>query len=1309
MTTAVNPRARRTTFEYDARGNRVTTTYPPVTIQPVGEERTKAASVERTQQLLCGYDEQGRLVRRTEIDGVLTDLAYHGDGCRLLARVVRDAAGVALANAYDYDAYGNCTEVRDGKGKAVRLVYNAMGCVESAVSRAPFEYLVEYAYDENYDEVEAAQSFERREIDRKDGKAHERTSTLREQRAYDVLRNVVERRLVGGETVVSETFVRDEAGRLVRHVQPLGDVTEYRYDERDLVVEKRSAVGKPEGILDRYTYSLDGSPRTRTDGDGNTTAHLYDGFERYCGFRDAAGTTKRQSLDEAGNVVSVSVGDGKWSLLEARYRVDEWNRAFRIDHLWHDPTGKARGATGWDGTEGLVSTVVEWGENGRPAAVWDESGNVVSYAYDGCSRVTGISDATGRSLAIAHDENGNVTDLVPSGAKGRGSSKERYSYDAMDRMEVREVDDEPAERFHYNALGAVVEYVGPSGVQVSHAHDALGRHVGHAYSAGEQAIVRAWAYDDNYRLTAYVDAAGNRSVYGYDGVDRQNRLVYPDGTVARVDHDARGNPVRVVDANGDATSNRFDAVGRLVATTASSGREERFAYDGAGRLLSARSQKILRRTYDSLSRVTTETDGRQRIQLEHDAAGNLTTIVYPSGEELRRTYDVRHRLTSLGRNGVEIATFDYGDDDRVARVGYGDALEATLAYDEQRRLESIEYRSTADGQLVDGYRYGYDPAGRMTHEIQLAHGDTYGERYAFDAAGRPVRAEYGVADVLDSASAFQHRTTYEYFAEGRWRKRVDLDGGGQVVSESAGTLDSRNRYLRFGKYTFAYDRNGNCVRKESANPGFCLYTYDGANRLVKVECYDARAQLVQTIEYFYDALGRQTRKVVTDAAGVSTETTYVWIGSLLAEEYENGTLVRTYVHGLGAVPVGLSSKKIGEDFTYVLNGRGLVTGIVRKDDPNAFAEKYGYELTGAAFLTELGGVAVALPERSTTVSGLDNPLVTGDQFGSVLLDWANGTLTGSGGGHLDTTISDALNVLGDVGAKGHHGVKSQMADQLKGMLGMLGFGGNASAPPSGGTDTGMTMNPDWKLYADGDDDSEPTAPPLVSTNEDGTTTVHNADGSSSTGPPADPPADPPAGDPNEWEDPYKWKDTSGGGTPSGGGDSNFASSPVGKAAGAVKGAAEWYTSLPAYVGGTSGGGKGEGTPTYYGVTINFPLPGSKKMTDPDATGSTNVTPPSPDELEARFNRLKHPVNPNGGAGNDPVDTSSPPPHTGGLDPTQILVDPDATTGDAGGSGGITKIDIAPIDHVPGWQPELSGTGSGPTVGVGGDTMGRHVP
>src|SRR5262249_12261010 len=151
------------------------------------------------------------------------------------------------------------------------------------------------------------------------------------------------------------------------------------------------AVGAPEGFTERFTYTLDGSPRTWTDGDGNTTQHQYDGFGRYRGFTNPAGTTKHQTLDEVGNVVAVAITEDHRSLMEARYRVDEWNRVFRIDRAWRDiETGRPSGKTRWDGTGGIVSTVIEYGENGRPDRVWYESGNIVEYAYDGCGRLTAL-------------------------------------------------------------------------------------------------------------------------------------------------------------------------------------------------------------------------------------------------------------------------------------------------------------------------------------------------------------------------------------------------------------------------------------------------------------------------------------------------------------------------------------------------------------------------------------------------------------------------------------------------------------------------------------------------------------------------------------------------------------------------------------------------------------------------------------------------------------------------------------------------------------------------------------------------------
>ena len=65
--------------------------------------------------------------------------------------------------------------------------------------------------------------------------------------------------------------------------------------------------------------------------------------------------------------------------MEAQYRVDELNRVFHIDRAWRDlETGEPSGKSEWDGTKGVVSTVIEYGERGRPAKVWNEGQNITA-------------------------------------------------------------------------------------------------------------------------------------------------------------------------------------------------------------------------------------------------------------------------------------------------------------------------------------------------------------------------------------------------------------------------------------------------------------------------------------------------------------------------------------------------------------------------------------------------------------------------------------------------------------------------------------------------------------------------------------------------------------------------------------------------------------------------------------------------------------------------------------------------------------------------------------------------------------------
>jgi YD repeat-containing protein len=1046
----VDPRGNETTYEYDNTGNLIVATYPCVTIQPVNGASPRPNPLRKIQKSKYQYNSRGQLLRATQIDGSVNEYHYYPSDdptgqsgpdsasnnpntiCGYLARIVRDANGKRVTNEYAYDDFGNVATTWDGKRNPARVRYNAMGKIESITSRAPFRNTVDYSYDANYNEIDSTQSFERLEYDQTSQTTMLKSSTLREQKEFNVLDNITRRKIVGDDKIIAESFIRDADERVIRQIQPLGNTTEYVYDERNLVIEQTFGVGTTEGFSNLFTYALNGSIRTVADGNGNETSHHYDGFQRYKGYRNAAGTGKRQWFDAAGNVVRVKIEDGdslamtgskddqgRVPLMEMRYHFDEWNRAYRVDKAWHDAvTGEKLGRSKWDGEKGVVSTLLEYAENGLLGRVWTESDNVLAFEYDGVGRIATMQDLTGDQVFFEYDENNNLTlteHLGPEVEGGRFKLVLQRKYDEMDRVGSLQENDEAPQRFAYNALGNVIKYVAKSGLEIQHTDDSLGRRVGHVFTIQDpwndtdaQKIVRRFDYDDNYRLTGYTNSAGKRTKYHYDVINRQTQADFPDGNAAHAEYDANGNIVREVDQNNTEIKSRYDAVNRLVERRSlmkDTDEEviEQFEYDRANRVVAATSpDAVIRRTYDSLSRLLTEQQGEYQVPRAYDSAGNLTSVIYPGGEQVHNAYDLRNRLTSVkNKNGATIASFIYRANRQISEMLLGTMIRAMFSYNPRERLEAIEYKRRDNHEPIEGFRYKYDHTGRMIHEIQLDKGEAYGERYYYDDANRATKAEYGVQDVFDLNSSFEQQTSYEHFPERSWKRRTDVDGQGNIIGKRIGTINELSNYERFGEIAFAYDLNGNCIRKGTPNPGHCDYIYDQYNRLIKATCYDAAGNTSETREYFYDCCDRQVRKVVTDQNGKVTEYTYVWMGNKLLEEYENGVLVRTYCYGNGLVPIQLSVNKHG--YYYTRNGKGLASGLVPKTDPNAFAEKYGYELTGFSFMKEIDGVKA----RPSAFSSVLNSILSG----SYLRDWQNGTESLLGR-HASPEIGAGLSGLG---------------------------------------------------------------------------------------------------------------------------------------------------------------------------------------------------------------------------------------------------------------------------------------------------------
>ena len=724
----------------------------------------------------------------------------------------------------------------------------------------------------------------------------------------------------------------------------------------------------------------------------------------------------------------------------------------------------ALGSSGWNDEPGIVSTVVEYADDGRPGRIWSESGNIVSIQRDAADRIVSVEDLSGESFSAAWDDNGNpvAVGYQAPGARDGAEWTQRRQYDELDRLVGRRENDDAPERFRYNARGAVTGHVGRSGLEVRQLHDGLGRRVGHAYIGGRgepgadgESIVRRFEFDDGFRLVAATDAAGNRTSFRYDALDRQVGVVYADGTSAQIEYDGNGNVVRAVDQNGTETINSFDAANRLVERRHRGSNEnetvERFEYDAVGRLVaaSAPSGKI-RRAYDSLSRPLSETQGRRTVRFATNAAGDLRTIRYPGGEVVTRRHDPARRITAVSTKAGDIVSdVRYGPAGAVEGMTLGDALQVVCTYDARQRLTSIQYRADTTARSSQ-------PSSTPTTMQGGSH-----TRSSSAAARRSASGICSTPPVGRCSRSTASATCATPAAVSNTRRATNTFGRGLGVAVSTATAVVECSRTVSGRSISATATagSGTCPSRTTppatssgrapTTPAFAstrtTATTDWSRPSASTPSFAA-----QLIEYSYDALGRLVRKVVTDHAGTTTEYTYVWAGTVLLEEYENGVLMHTYVYGLGTRPARLSVDRGGgrTDYLFVHDGRGQASGLVVGTDPNAFAERYGYEISGGSFMKEIDGVPVDFPTRTTARSAFLNAVLKDSSLGG-LRDWETGTLAGFGGSHVPQDLTEMLNSITSINGKARKGLVGVLNDQLTGYLNWLGLGGPSGSGPSG--------------------------------------------------------------------------------------------------------------------------------------------------------------------------------------------------------------------------------------------------------------------
>jgi hypothetical protein len=238
-----------------------------------------------------------------------------------------------------------------------------------------------------------------------------------------------------------------------------------------------------------------------------------------------------------------------------------------------------------------------------------------------------------------------------------------------------------------------------------------------------------------------------------------------------------------------------------------------------------------------------------------------------------------------------------------------------------------------------------------------------------------------------------------------------------VLERLSGTTNARQAYVMLGARRFAYDANGNRILETQDDGSVTTWwSYDYANRPVKVEFVDADGRVPAVVDYAYDAFGRQVSRRAADADG-ERNCVRVWNGRQLIEEWEDGKLSRSFVYGARVnEPVAMTRyAPAGPDrYVYTFNGRGFVTGLV--DSRGSTAERYRYDAYRQPFLSERDGGPV---DGLVSSSPLGNPFFMG---GAIWDSAANRMQTlGSSFDPLTGQFGNPESLLGEPGCGSGYG------------------------------------------------------------------------------------------------------------------------------------------------------------------------------------------------------------------------------------------------------------------------------------------------
>jgi RHS repeat-associated protein len=645
------------------------------------------------------------------------------------------------------------------------------------------------------------------------------------------------------------SFLYDGHRRLIQETNPLSEITQYTYDDNltdgvGLDASYGDLIG-PVGL----GGNADGSALRTTNAAGESTVSVRDGLGRETLAINASRNPTRMNHDVVvGGLLETSVTDPLGNTTRRREDAEGRTRTSV------DAAGKIT-TRSFDSMGGLLSER-------------DPNGVGRDCMYDGVGLRTACADTQGDTTLFEHDAAGNQT--ATTDATGVRTT---CTFDFRNRR-----------KSCTNGVGATTTN----------------------------------SYDGNSNLTSVTDGEGRLTTYTYDARNFRLTETFPDSSgpldkVTRT-YDAVGRLATRTDQGGNVMTYTYDLADRLTHKTDAQGQVDSFDYDDVGRFVSGTSQRFgteVTRGFDAAGRPSGESvtilanEQSYAVSYSYDVADHLTTLTYPDGTTVSRTYTNRDQLSTISLGAQSVAQYTYDDGGRLDTTTFGNGRVESRTYRNDNLLSGISTPSVGD------FSYTYDGKKRKLTEGGTAMNGA--QTFTYDDEGRPTSWSGG-------AAAAQ---SWTLSLEGDWQSTTR-----NSVTESR-THNAAHELTAIDGNNLSYDGRGNLLQDDRGNN----LAWDFENKLIGY----APAQ-GGGVGYLYDVLGRKVARI----EGALT-TVFVHAGPEVVAEYDNADLRIKYILG-ESIDRPVAYVLGGATHWYSANHLGSIAAV--SDSTGAVVERYRYDAHG---------------------------------------------------------------------------------------------------------------------------------------------------------------------------------------------------------------------------------------------------------------------------------------------------------------------------------------------------------------------------